>query len=213
MACTTQQQTFINNWLNCAKHASYRASLPVSFILAHWGLETAWGTQGGLCSPSCNNPGNLLVGDPRCSCNNNVSAFSTKAAGVNAYINNMNTNYAYVREAWNLGGGSNLEAAKAIGAGCEPGSSYPARIYAESRYNRVVCPADPRTEVANNCYLDSTYAANNQRYSTCAPTIQASPCADCSTGCGYVGCNLYNTINTDCLSPYNYIALTDTACS
>jgi len=214
MACSTSQQTFLNNWLNCAKSVSYQTQLPVNFVLAQWGLETGWGTGGGLCG-SCNNPGNLLVsGQPACSCSSTVSSFSTKASGISMYVQKLNTVYHYLYDAYySTGNMPDLELAKAAGAGCFPGSATSAAIYAESRYNGVVCPSSPNEEVENNCYRTTTKTNSGIAYSGCAPTITAKACADCSTGCGYMGCNLWETMTTDCLSPYAYVQSTSVTCS
>ncbi|WP_374986520.1 glucosaminidase domain-containing protein [Alicyclobacillus sp. SP_1] len=199
-SCSSNQQTFINNYLGSAETASSQTGLPVSFILGHWGLETAWGTSAGL--PSCNNPGNLVVsGQPTCTtCGGcGVSSFSTLADGVDAYISAMNNKYAFVKWAYDNYGLE--EAAKALGAGCEPASGYSSDIYATGRYNGVSCNGEA---VDNNCYISSTASGNGQDYSVCAPVVSNDDCDGCN-GCGYVGCSLYETITTSCLSPYNCV--------
>lgn len=193
--CTSSQVTFINQYLSWAKVASANTGLPVSFVLAHWGLETGWGTGGGLCD-SCNNPGNL--GTSGCGCAP-VGAYSSLSDGVSAYINAMNSNYPFVKWAYDHYGLK--EACMAIGAGCEPGSGYSPDIYATGRYNGVTCGG---VAVDNNCYLATTIAGNGQAYSTCAPTVANKDCDGCN-GCGYVGCSLYETATSTCLSSYDCV--------
>lgn len=213
MPCTTTQSTFINKYLPCAKHASWYTGLPVSFILGLWGLETAWGTAGGL-GCGCNNPGDLVDSSlPNCSCTNPpVSQYSTLSAGVQAWIQKMNTVYGYVVDAYSSQVTYSLaEACRAVGAGCFPGSVVAPAIYAESRYDGATCPGST-TEARNNCY-PNTATINGVSYGTCAPKITADACVDCTSGCGSYGCNLYATVTTDCLSPYNYVQSTDVTCS
>jgi hypothetical protein len=135
-SCSTEQATFINNMLTYAKTASAQTGLPVNFILGHWGLETGWGTGGGLCD-SCNNPGNLVNSTP-CSCTPSVGSYVSLTDGVDAY-----TKWTY--DHYGL-----KEACMAIGAGCEPGSGYSQNIYATGRYDGVSCN---NMAVSNNCYL------------------------------------------------------------
>ncbi|QQE78789.1 glucosaminidase domain-containing protein [Alicyclobacillus sp. SO9] len=212
-ACSSNQTTFINNYLSYAKTASNKTGLPVSFILGHWGLETAWGTSAGL--PSCNNPGNLVVsGQPTCSaCGGcGVSSFSTLTNGVNAYISAMNNKYPFVKWAYDNYGLK--EACKAIGAGCEPGSGYTANIYATGRYNGVYCVVNGSDEaVSNNCYMTSTTAGNGQTYYSCSQNsagydegVTQSSCVSSCNGCGWVGCSLYSTVTSSCLSPYDCVS-------
>ena len=200
-SCTSNQTSFINNWLSNAETASANIGLPVSFVLGHWGLETGWGTGGGLCvsgGSSCNNPGNLGTGGCGCS---PVQGFSTPMDGVTAYINATNSKYLYAVWAYSTYGLK--EACQALGAGCEPGSGYAADIYATGRYNGVECNG---AAVDNNCYVSSMIASNGKAYSTCAPTnIANGDCNGCN-GCGYVGCSLYETVTSSCLSPYDCVA-------
>ncbi|QRF24935.1 hypothetical protein FY534_14270 (plasmid) [Alicyclobacillus sp. TC] len=212
-SCSSNQQTFINNYLSYAETASSQTGLPVSFILGHWGLETAWGTSAGL--PSCNNPGNLVVsGQPTCTtCGGcRVSSFSTLADGVNAYISAMNNNHAFVKWAYDNYGLE--ESCKAIGGGCEPGSGYTANIYATGRYNGVYCVINGYDEaVDNNCYMNSTTAGNGQSYYSCSDNISGydegvvqNSCVSSCNGCGWVGCSLYSTVTSNCLSSYNCVS-------
>ncbi|QQE78984.1 glucosaminidase domain-containing protein [Alicyclobacillus sp. SO9] len=197
-SCTPTQSAFLNNYLSYAETASSKTGLPVNFILAHWGIETGWGTAAGLCS-GCNNPGNLIIsGQGTCPCGN-VSKFSTMTDGVNEYINVMNTRYSFVKWAYDKYGLK--EACMAIGAGCEPASGIASDIYATGRYNGVSYNGQA---VSNNCYLSSTIAGNGQAYSTCAPTVANNDGNGCN-GCGYVGCSLYETATTGCLAQYNCV--------
>ncbi|RIV26392.1 hypothetical protein D2Q93_04270 [Alicyclobacillaceae bacterium I2511] len=212
-SCSSNQQTFINNYLSYAETASSQTGLPVSFILGHWGLETAWGTSAGL--PNCNNPGNLVVsGEPTCTtCGGcGVSSFSTLADGVNAYISAMNNKYSFVKWAYDNYGLE--EACKALGAGCEPGSGYNANIYATGRYNGVYCVINGYDEaVSNNCYMTSTTAGNGQSYYSCSQNssgydegVVQNSCVSSCNGCGWVGCSLYSTVTTSCLSSYDCVS-------
>ena len=197
--CDSNQVAFINDYLSYAETASRQTGLPVSFILGHWGIETEWGAAGGLCG-TCNNPGNL--GTSGCSCAP-VAAYSTITDGVNAYISAMNNTYPYVKWAYDHYGLK--EACMAIGAGCEPGSGYNSVIYATGRYNGVNCSG---TAISNNCYMSSTIAGNGEAYSVCGNEGVTTPSCfnvDGCNGCGYVGCSLYETVTTSCLSPYNCV--------
>ncbi len=197
-SCTSNQTSFINNFLSHAETASSQTSLPVSYILGQWGFETGWGTGGGLCS-GCNNPGNL-AGSGTCQCGG-VGTYSTLADGVTAYINAMNENYGFVQYAYSNFGMK--EACQAVGAGCEPESGWASDLYAGGRYNGVSCNNQAPN---NNCYLTTTKSLNGPYYSTCAPTVSNDDCDGCN-GCGYVGCALYETITSSCLSPYNCIPI------
>lgn len=73
-------QNFVKQWSPAANAAAAQLKIPASFILAQWGMETAWGTQPGMGQ---NNPGNIMTpsGNPK--------PFSSVAAFISEYVPTM----------------------------------------------------------------------------------------------------------------------------
>lgn len=90
MATTAQVQAFVAQWQGAANTASQQLDIPASYILAQWGMESAYGTEqvgGGQNNPG--NVGNLGGG--------NFVNYASQSDFVNAYVKSMMADFPYFK--------------------------------------------------------------------------------------------------------------------
>lgn len=104
-------QSFLDEVLGDARTASARTGVPVSTILAQWGIETGWGTSRAW------RQGNNYAG---VSPGGRIASYDTRASGLEAYISTMQSpHYTAVRAA-----GDGYAAAAALAASPWAASHY-----------------------------------------------------------------------------------------
>jgi hypothetical protein len=88
--------TFIQKWTPWAKVAGRQLGLPWQWILAQWGMETAWGSQPNMGE---NNPGNIRAPGSLLNPSPGFQNFNSPKEFITEYVNSMASDFPQYQNA------------------------------------------------------------------------------------------------------------------